>query len=45
MNLEIVLKWFQDNQMMANLGKFQFMILSKTTVDHSIEILDKKRAS
>ena len=26
----------KDNQMMANPGKFQFMILSKNTIDHSI---------
>ena len=28
-DLKIALKWFKDNQMMANPGKHQFMILSK----------------
>lgn len=29
--------------MMVNPGKFQLMFLSKTTVDHSIEILQKDK--
>ena len=37
-NLEIALKWFKDNQMIANPGKFQFMILSKNTINISIVI-------
>ena len=32
-DLRIVLKWFKDNQMIANPGKFQFMILSKNTIN------------
>ena len=32
-DLKIALKWFKDNQMMANPGKFQFMILSKNTIN------------
>ena len=34
-------KWFKDNQMMANPGKFQFMILSKNTINKSIVIGNK----
>ena len=37
-DLNIALKWFKDNQMMANPGKFQFMILSKNTINKSIVI-------
>ena len=40
-DLKVVLKWFQDNQMMANPGKFQFMILSKNTINKSIVIGNK----
>ena len=40
-DLKIVLKWFKDNQMMANPGKFQFMILSKNAINKSIAI-DKR---
>ena len=40
-DLKIVLKWFKDNQMMANPGKFQFMILSKNTINESIVIGNK----
>ena len=40
-DLKIVLKWFQDNQMMANPRKFQFMILSKNTINKSIVIGNK----
>ena len=36
-----MLKWFQDNQMMANPGKFQFMILSKNTINKLI-VIDNK---
>ena len=39
--LKIVLKWFKDNQMMANPGNFQFMILSKNTANKSIVINNK----
>ena len=37
-NLMIALKWLKDNQMSANPGKFQFMILSKNTINKSIVI-------
>ena len=37
-DLKIVLKWFRDNQMMADPGKFQFMFLSKNTINKSIAI-------
>ena len=40
-NLKIALKWFKDNQMMANPGKFQFMILSKNTINKSTVINNK----
>ena len=40
-DLEIALKWFKDNQMMANPGKFQFMILCKNTINKSIVINNK----
>ena len=40
-DLDIALKWFKDNQMMANPGKFQFMILSKNTINKSI-VIDNK---
>ena len=40
-DLKITLKWFKDNQMMANPGKFQFMILSKNTINKSIVIGNK----
>ena len=40
-DLKIALKWFKDNQMMANPGKFQFMILSKNTINKSIVIGNK----
>ena len=36
------LKWFKDNQTLADPGKFQFLVLSKTAINHSIEILNKK---
>ena len=39
--LKIALTWFKDNQMMANPGKFQFMILSKNTINKSIVINNK----
>ena len=38
---KIVLKWFIDNQMMANPAKFQFMSLSKNTINKSI-VIDNK---
>ena len=40
-DLKIALKWFKDHQMMANPGKFQFMILSKNTINKSI-VIDNK---
>ena len=40
-DLKIALKWFKDNQMLANPGKFQFMILSKNKTDQSI-VIDNK---
>ena len=40
-DLKIALKWFKDNQMMTNPGKFQFMIQSKNTINKSI-VIDKK---
>ena len=40
-DLKIALKWFKDNQMMANPGKFQSMILSKNTIKKSI-VIDNK---
>ena len=35
-DLKIALNWFENNQMMANPGKLQFMILSKNTLNQSI---------
>ena len=40
--LMIPLKWLKDNQMSANPGKFQFIILSKNTINKSIVINNKK---
>ena len=40
-DLKIALKWFKNNQIMTNLGKFQFMILSKNTINKSI-VIDNK---
>ena len=40
-DLKIALKWFRDNQMMANPGKFQCTILSKNTINKSILITNK----
>ena len=37
----MALKWLKDNQMTANSGKFQFMILSKNTINKSITINNK----
>ena len=39
--LKIALKWFKDNQMIANPGKFQFMALNKDTINKSI-VMDNK---
>ena len=39
------LNWFKDNQMVANRGKFQFMILSKNTINQSIVINNKTTES
>ena len=39
--LNIALKWFKGNQMMAKPGKFQFMILSKNAINKSSAI-DKR---
>ena len=41
LNLEIALNWYKDIEMIANPGKFQFIILSKNTVSHSIVIKKK----
>ena len=35
-DLKIASKWFKGNQIKANPGKFQFMILSKNTIHKSI---------
>ena len=40
-DLKIALKWFKDHQMMANPGKFQFMILSKNTINQLIATNNK----
>ena len=40
-DLKIALKWFKDNQMIANAGKFQFMALNKDTINKSI-VMDNK---
>ena len=40
-DLKIALKLFKGNQMMANPGKFQFMILIKNTINKSI-VIDNK---
>ena len=40
-DLKIVLKWFEDNQMMANPGKFQFIILSKNLIN-KLFVIDNK---
>ena len=40
-DLKIALKWFKDNQMIANPGKFQFMALNKDTINKSI-VMDNK---
>ena len=40
-DLKIALKWFKDNRMIANPGKFQFMILSKNATNKSIVINNK----
>ena len=40
-DLMIALKWLKDNQMSVNPGKFQFMILSKNTINKSIVINNK----
>ena len=40
-DLKIALKWFKDNQMLANPGKFQFMILSKNAINKSIVLNSK----
>ena len=40
-DLKTALKWFKDNQMMVNPGKFQSTILSKNTIKKSI-VIDNK---
>ena len=40
-DMKITLKWFKDNQMMDNPGKFQFMILGKNTIN-KLFIIDNK---
>ena len=37
-DLKLVLKWFENNQMMANPGKFQFMLLGKNTKNQTLQI-------
>ena len=41
----IALKWLKDNEMMANPEKFQYMILSKNTINKSIAINNKTNES
>ena len=41
-DLKIALKWFKDNHMMANPGNFQFMMLSKNTINKKTKINNKK---
>ena len=38
---KIALKWFKDNKMMTNPGKFHFMILNKNAMNKSIVINNK----
>ena len=40
-DLKIAVKWFNDNQMMANTGKFQFMTLNRDTINKSV-VMDNK---
>ena len=40
-DLKIAVKWFNDNQMMANPGKFQFMTLNRDTINKSV-VMDNK---
>ena len=40
-DLTIAIKWFKDNQMMANPGKFKFVILGKKTINKPIVINNK----
>ena len=40
-DLKKALKWFKNNQMLANPGKFQFMILFKNTINKPI-VIDNK---
>ena len=44
-DLMIALKWLKDNEMMANPEKFQYMILSKNTINKSIAINNKTNES
>ena len=41
-DLKIALKCFEDNQMMLNPGKFQFMILSKNNTINKSYVIDNK---
>ena len=41
----IALKWLKDNEMMVNPEKFQYMILSKNTINKSIAINNKTNES
>ena len=43
-DVKIVLKLFKDNKFFTNPVKFEFMILSKITVNHSIVILRRRIA-
>ena len=40
-DMKVALKWFKDNQMMATPGTFQFMILSKNTINKSFVVGNK----
>ena len=41
----IALKWLKNNEMMANPEKFQYMVLSKNTINKSIAINNKTNES
>ena len=44
-DLMIALKWLKNNEMMANPEKFQYMVLSKNTINKSIAINNKTNES
>ena len=35
----MAIKWFKDNKMIANLGKFQAIISDKNKTNHTLEII------